>query len=255
MSVTGTFGQHNSLGVYLSLALGPAIGLGLEAKRHDRRLWATASLLIWVGLLLTFSRGAWMGVGVAMGIGLILARDTLWDWVKAHQSFSVLTLTLLIALCWRSPGHITTLSARPYYWKAGIRVLRKHPVIGIGPGNYESQIRSYLSGPELVLFDFEMVQKGHIDFWQNLHNLYLQLGVEYGLIGLALWLFAMSLGIWRRGADSAGDEGSPLKTCLWLSAIAFLVHNTLDIATVNSFDLLFGTWLALSRSHRLSDPS
>ncbi len=251
MAATGTFGQHNSLGVFLSLTLGAAVGLWLDGAHQHPRVWAIASLLIWIGLLTTFSRGAWIGVGTAIFFGLARRWQDISRWIPGHRALfatlSILTIAILSMLFIRSPRRLTTLSQRQRYWAAAKNVIFHHPLVGLGPGNYEKEIRSYLDGDNLQHYDFEMRVKGHIDFWQHLHNLYLQLAVDSGLIGLLLWLTAIGLGLWHSLPGTPGRPESNLILCLWMSAIAFLVHNAFDIATVNSFDLLFAIWLAFSR--------
>jgi O-antigen ligase len=251
-AVTGTFGQHNSLGVYLYMTLGPALGLCLSDTTRYRRLWTFALAVIWAGLLFTFSRGAWFGAAVGILFTLFQQKGTVMRWVRPSYMVLavicvVITLFVLRLQIHRRPQRLHNLSQRQMYWEMGWKILHLHPWAGLGPGNYENNIRSYLTGTDLQLYYSDIHHKHYNDFWRNLHNLYLQLAVDNGLVGLILWMIAIGIGLWKAWPKQGEMSNFSFSLGLWLSVIAFLTHNLFDIATVNSFDLLFVIWLALCR--------
>jgi O-antigen ligase len=84
---------------------------------------------------------------------------------------------------------------------AGLALVAEHPLAGIGPGQVRRLYPEY-APPHAV--------RRHTS---HLHNTPLQIAVERGLVGLALWLwifaafFVRSVGIWRRlPADAAQDR-------------------------------------------------
>jgi O-antigen ligase len=131
----------------------------------------------------------------------------------------------------------------------GWEIWKDNPVLGIGPGNYEDQVRgeySYVVARyESRLSDFLLFRDAaHI----HVHNLYLHTAVVFGLVGLgALMYFLFRLGWTFFQARQAS---------LWAvaglgSVMAFLVHNLLDVTFPSlgiELGLVWGGALALSKA-------
>lgn len=80
----GTFTSPNEFGAYAVLAIALVVVSGVLLASRRIRAWAFVGLAI--GLLLTFSRSAWIGAAIAVGIGLVLSRGRLTDprrWVAS----------------------------------------------------------------------------------------------------------------------------------------------------------------------------
>jgi len=73
-------------------------------------------------------------------------------------------------------------SGRVDLWHVGLQVFRSHPIIGVGAGNFQVVEPAYsitdinLTRPDLV-----------VDLTKVVHNTYLQVLAEVGLIGFALF--------------------------------------------------------------------
>src|SRR5665648_499303 len=110
--VSGTFGHPNSLAGYLVMLV--LINLSLFwapiSERVKLALWPTL-LLMSTALILTFSRGGWLALGVA---GMFSFYLCFFRWIK-HRSISfLLSLALLIIFFIVSVGLITPLSCLLY---------------------------------------------------------------------------------------------------------------------------------------------
>jgi O-antigen ligase len=120
-------------------------------------------------------------------------------------------------------------------WGAGLRLALQRPLLGFGPDNFR-----HFYGTELGLDSWdERVQA---------NNVYLELLVDLGILGLAAFLWqvipvtARSL----RGRNS-------LSICLGLSLLAFLVHGLLDSFLVfTPTALLFWIVLGLAQKPQVS---
>ena len=66
--------------------------------------------------------------------------------------------------------HSATLSIRLRYWEAASRILQKHFLLGLGVGN-EQAVPAHLEGGDVGM--------------QSVHNIYLQIAIETGILG---WL-------------------------------------------------------------------
>jgi O-antigen ligase len=91
-------------------------------------------------------------------------------------------------------------------------------------------------------------------FWQHLHNKYLQIIVEYGLIGFLLWVAALGLMVWPLLLRPTRSDHYFI-AAFQISGLAFLIHNTVDILFVNSFDILFAFFVAFVFQSSRQPPS
>ena len=205
--IRGLFGSPNNLALVLERTLPLALGLTLAARPGDRLRragWVGVAVLV-VGLVLTFSRGAWLGALLGAGVALLpvwlrLPRRTR----IASVSSAALVVALVVltfgierlAALFRVSDAGTTL--RLSVWDAAWRMVRDHPVFGVGPDNFLYQYRAYMRP----------------DAWAepNLshpHNLVLDAWLSTGIFGL-LALAAVIAVFWfdwaRVARRTAGAE-------------------------------------------------
>ncbi|MCK9595040.1 MAG: O-antigen ligase family protein [Candidatus Omnitrophica bacterium] len=116
------------------------------------------------------------------------------------------------------------------YWSDTLELIRSHPILGVGPGNFN------LAGSRYS------------------HNSYLQLWAETGLIGLGcfLWLAGAVL---VSGIKNLRKAGFSVQTGLLLiSVTAFLAHNLMDFTFfLPEVSLLW--WLILGMFYSCSRPA
>ncbi len=165
----------------------------LLLSRRRAKLWWAVAAVVAVSLLLSFTRGVWLGCFVAVAYLVARSRPR-WLWalpvlvLMAYlASPSMLRKRVNLAL---HPSADPALSIRLEMWQAGLRMVRKHPWLGVGPNNIEREYVLYLA-------------PGHSPepgFHSHLHNDYLQIAAERGVPCLAalLWILA-TLGwhIWK----------------------------------------------------------
>src|SRR5258708_19160391 len=199
-----------------------------------------------IAFILTYSRGAWLG----LALGSLLMINPGFSSKTRRVSFLVLGFALValtIGVTYQPSGRSPlSLSDRQTYLRAGFRILKDHPWRGLGPGNYSSHVFSYLSEKDREFFMLDRYSGRLIGFWQHLHNLYIQMLVDLGLIGFSLWAGALGLLVWKALAKKkdAVFARMSINRVLSASIIAFLIHNLVDIVTVNSFDMVFAVLLA-----------
>ncbi len=254
MRAFGTFEQPNPFGGYLGLTLPLALGILAAAilpsmPRANRWwvLWAAGcGGLMLAALVMTWSRGAWLGLAAAVGVMILTmvarrGRAALWATVLAV----VVSYGLLAGGVARIPPSIVerfsdlvpfagvtdvrgvevtdanfAVVERMAHWQAALAMWTDHPWLGVGIGNYEVAYGEYA----LPLWSDPL---GHA------HNYYLNIAAESGVLGLAayllLWGTALALA-WRATASSAGWTWG-----VALGILGVLVH----LAVHNLFDNLF----------------
>ena len=256
----GTFGQPNPLAAYLELSLPILIAISIVPLMNRRRLLlppltlAISTLAVAAGTLtmvLTQSRGGWLGFGAA-GIVLLLGFPA-----RARTAVvggGAVCLALGIAL---GPGTVladrllSTLDGaaarvnvtpetwsnaeRRAHWGAALNMVRAFPWTGVGAGGFDNAYREYTS-------DWRFrVSRGHA------HNGYLHMAAQagwFGLIAFVSWLGVISrttIYAWR----AAGWIHSE-RTLGGLATIAaFAVHSMVDYLNVLSIGLQFALALAI----------
>ena len=193
---SGSFGIPNSLGAFLLLLLPQALALAFlrGTTRLRRLLFAALALALGFGLLLTISRGAWLGragarvagpgfaarrswarrLGLAAAVGAALAA------AGAALYFSMPKVRDRLDALVRDSGELT----RPIMWRGAWHIFRDHPILGGGAGAYD------------VLFE-----KYRPERYQNepqwTHNDYLNTLADYGATGFLLFFGACAWIAWR----------------------------------------------------------
>lgn len=196
----GTFLHPNVMGAFLMVAFALAAVVWLEAKgRLNRRLVLFSGMLaLLAGLLMGSSRIAASGLIIFMlifnlsvvAIGhlrrLYLSKLIRFD-LLAGMALAVFAAVLwpMIGYHWLPAGQDQAISLRGIYQSSALRMAREEPLRGRGLGGFVGELKSqeYFSG--------QLAQKPWLA--QPVHNLYLLLAVETGVIGLALFLLLTGL--------------------------------------------------------------
>jgi len=262
----GTFRQPNPYGGYLGLVLPLAYGLlfakewalscadrGVRERPTPRTrvlpISALGFVLMSVALIMSWSRGAWLGFAVAFVV-MNAAYSRRSAALFALACFLVASLLLLgnfrllpEALVHRLTDFLPYLSIfdvrgvevtdanyalveRMAHWQAAWGMFSDHPWLGVGIGNYEPVYPAYaLPGWEEPL--------GHA------HNYYLNIAAEAGLAGLSAYLLLLGTAFreaWRTVRASEGYwRGMAVGI---LGALTHLsVHNLFDNLYVHSMQV------------------
>lgn len=213
--IYSTLENPNLLAGYLLVVLPLALAAVLRWRQPARRLFALAALALGLAaLVLTYSRGAWMGlVAAAAVVGLLLALRFTQRWPPLWRRLMPLLLlgggaALLAVLVWQvEPLRVRVLSLlagrgdssnnfRINVWLAALDMIQARPWIGIGPGNDAfNQIYPLYQQPKFNAL--------------SAYSIPLELAVEAGLpgllagIGLVWSTLAAALGQWRAGGSAA----------------------------------------------------
>lgn len=124
-----------------------AIGLGYLHSQRSR--WWLAYLVVVVSaLLLTFTRGAWIGFIVMLGLyAWSVRRDYPWT---SWAFLSVLGASVLLVLVVPELREYVLLrfahgdNSRFGIWKTTINIIRHNPLLGVGPGTHPLVYNDYL---------------------------------------------------------------------------------------------------------------
>jgi O-antigen ligase len=192
--VTATIGDPNVLAAILvaGFSLAGAAIFALQGKAGLRLAASLAAGLCLGALFLTGSRGGIVCFGAALLVAVLIAgrwraKLALIAVLVAGGSLAYFALYAPLEIRERlgsaTQGELQQQEGRFTLWAVGWRVVQDEPVTGIGAGNFKEVSAQYVLEPGTV-FRTDRV----IDNPGGVHNTYLQLLAETGVIGLALYL-------------------------------------------------------------------
>lgn len=241
----GTFPHPNLLSAFLVTALLFSSYLAATEIQKIKRFWAMLIIIINLfGLVITFSRAGYLGglLGLTLLFGYLLHY-------KAYSVWQTLTTTLMTGLCailffWpllTTRATITDQSTldRMKYNQAGLRMIKTHPIFGIGIGESALHMEQFMNE---TLKPWEK---------QPVHSYFILAGAEIGLPGLAilLWFFSLHiLNLFKNLRLTNKPEFG-----LWLSVLlSFIVLMQFDhyFFTLEQTQLLL--WITLAASMALT---
>jgi O-antigen ligase len=198
---SGPFGIPNSLGAFLILLLPPcgAWVFRRGAGAAERVLFGWLTLVFALGLGLTISRGAWIGLALALVAWPLLAGR--WP-LRRRLTIAAASLGGIAllggAIFFSSPlarQRFSTLAretgerTRPVMWRAAVQIFREHPALGSGAASYN------------VLFERHRPPN---EQWEPrwAHNEYLNTLSDYGVVGFVLFFGGCVAIAWRTSRAS-----------------------------------------------------
>lgn len=215
---------------YLAAVLVPGImlagGLAVRQSSAQRLLLALATAIMAVGIAATQSRGGLIAAGVCAVLALVIwrgRRGQIVALIGLAASATAIFFVFNPAAWHRIYAANNNGSGRVDVWQVAWRIVRDHPIFGVGIGQFPQVSPRYVLQPGALEYVSLVVEK-HI----VVHNVYLQLWVETGIIGLLLFLGIIAASVaagWHaaRRFDAQGDvEMSALARAAILALVGML---------------------------------
>jgi O-antigen ligase len=234
--VYSVFGSPNVLGSYFILLFPVAAGYALSRNQRpiQRTVYAGMALLFALGLFMTYTRGAWMALFLALlvigalmdkriFIGLVVASVAVTFVPQVHTRIA----QLFQPLYWKKAA----MNGRIARTLASYDVMRNNPFFGAGLGHYGGAVAArYFSAP-------------YSD------NYYAKTLAEMGLVGVLGFLGMMAqivrtiyIKIWKL---NQWKKGKFVEAGMFAGLLAVLIHNAVEnIFEVPAMNFLF--WFLLS---------
>ena len=216
--VTSTIGDPNVLAAILvaGFSLAGAATFALRDSTGLRMAASLAAALCLGALFLTGSRGGIVCFGAALVVAVVIAgrwraKLALIAVLIAGASAAYIALYAPVEIRERfanaTQGEIQQQEGRFTLWTVGWRVAQDEPVTGIGAGNFKEVSAKYLLEPGTVFRTDRVIENPG-----GVHNTYLQVLAETGVVGLALYLAILlsSLAAGLRASrtfERIGDRG------------------------------------------------
>jgi len=248
MRAYGHFMQPNPFGGYMGLVMPLALALGLGFSLDGEIPWRlrlglalpclSVALLTGMALVMSWSRGAWLGAMVAVACVVMLVDKRL------ALALGILALALILLVrpplqpllarfqeltVWPGLEDLRTIEItdenyavveRLAHWDAAVRMWGDNLWFGVGIGNYEPVYSAYAlpRWPEPL---------GHA------HNYYLNIAAETGLLGLGAYLLFWGW-VFFQCFKAIGSQAG-WRRALLIGAVGSFVH----LSVHNFFDNLY----------------
>ncbi len=273
MRAYGTFRQPNPYAGYLGLVAPLAISLALwawtgwrnparsfGARQIEPRAmsWLRIALpvvaaVISLGLLVSWSRGAWLAFAAAVAVVVLAHTRRAAPWVVL-LAVLVGVLVVVFGLTELLPSSLVnrlgelrefvglvdirrvevtdanfSVIERLAHWQAALAMWTTHPWLGVGLGNYAVAYPAY-----------------NLPRWYeplgHAHNVYLNFGAEAGVLGFLAYLWLWCASLWQAGRTAAASNR--LVAAVGAGVLGALTHATIH----NLFDNLWvqHTYLTLA---------
>lgn len=251
--ITSIIGHPNMVATLVGIGV-PFTAFAARHLASTRGRWiARAALLVLlVALIWTFSRGGWLAVGVGTTVGLLLV-----DWRAIPIFFVALALAWgaatiaprAVAVPDDPSGPTTSGSGGPSivdstvdrigslsdrndtrgrYLRDGLRIVAANPLLGVGPGRYGGAAATITESPVYEQYDATLFG------YRTVHNFWLHLGGEGGLLGAAVFV-TMILGVLVRFLRVA-RESVGLRRIIVGGAATMLIVSSLHGVTEMTFE-------------------
>ncbi|NLK07960.1 MAG: O-antigen ligase family protein [Firmicutes bacterium] len=218
----------NGLAAMMEAGVAGGIGLFLYETRY-RWLYLLASVVSLLAIFATYSRGSM--VAVLAAALLIFALDI--KLVKRHWKLIVALGLLVVVVISQSPGLARRVSSitsahdrsnigRLQIYEVTWQMIKEHPLLGIGPGQYGNVYETYR--PE-----------GYLKA-RSPHNLYLFVLAGWGLVGFMLFFGWMANAV----IYPLIKDNSPYRRIAFVMMISFWVHVLFNDIYIAHVPLIMG---------------
>jgi O-antigen ligase len=216
LRATSIFPDPHMFSFYLGMLLPVALILFIKSKAQK---YFVSFIILGVADALAFSRGGYLGILA----GLIFLGIFFWQKLGVRYKIASTLLFILIAATFLVPGPISerffssfntregSNQGRLETWKQAIEVIERHPVMGVGIGNYPLEIKPSAGYREPIYA----------------HNTYFDIAAETGILNALVWL---ALLVWAIVSFIKKSKKNIVNLALASSLVMFSVHSLVETA-------------------------
>jgi O-antigen ligase len=191
-----------------------------KSLTFKKYIFLSASILIMIADLLTFSRGGYAGLFAGFVVAVILLRSKVRSKVSNRQKLIlIIAFILIVTAIIFSPIKNRFISSfnfsegsnqgRIETWKQSLGLIIDNPLIGTGVGNYSLAIKPSADYREPIYS----------------HNLYFDIAAETGIINALVFIFLI---IFSLRAFYKNRNNNPFAYAGIISLVAFSIHSLFE---------------------------
>lgn len=238
-----TFGNPNFAAAFMAIMAVLIFGFGVLCFDNKKRfiIYMLVFSFLLVAIILSEARQGLLGLllGCMFIISILIYSASKFIGRLVISALGVMGIITILGILQIGPlsqllykGSVT---ARGYYWRAGIEMLRDNPWFGVGVDDYGDHFRQYKDLGYVLNYGFDISSS-------NAHNIFIQLystagifaGTTYALLTLYI-LWRGFRGLWRR----------PLKRRIALATImaAWLSWQATSFVSIDSPGVAIWGWV------------
>lgn len=242
--ISSTLGNPNTLAALMILAIFPiAMMAFFEKNLKIKTFYGVLIVLAIYNMILTGSRNSYIALALGFCVLAVIYSIKFIIPIIALGGVSMLMPRVMNRLVNINNKNLD--EARIKLWKTALKMIKDHPISGVGNGNYVSNYDIYVKKyPELRYADYS-----HFP----VHNSYLKIESELGIFG-GVFFIAAIINMFLKVYYTYKNSNDKLRRAFYLgftaSAAAFMVMNFFDnllfIPAITSF---FWMFVALGDRH------
>jgi O-antigen ligase len=244
--VYAIFTSPNVFGSLLTLAAPMSVSMiMISRKKAAKAAFSVMTLFIAASLAFTFSRGAWIGFIVAVGV-YVLIKDK-------RLIIPCIIAAVLVVICVPSiGGRIGYMLSSEYIesslrggrlvrWITGLKIFADYPVLGVGLGQFGGAVA--MNNDIKFIVDNQVTEAFYMD------NYFLKTALESGIVGLAAFvglMYSVFINGIRTVRMASTNVSKELSTGILAGLCGVIVHNFVEnIFEVPMMTSLFWMFVAV----------
>ncbi|MBW9153575.1 O-antigen ligase [Clostridium estertheticum] len=186
--IATTMFNPNAYAAFLILIIFPVVMLTIyEKNKNIKGMYGIISVLLFVNIIMTYSRNAQVGVCIGAVVLCVIYSYKL---IIAFGGIGILTLFMPSVLDRvRALTNDSQNESRIKLWKTAIMMIKDHPILGVGNGNYISRYNEYVSKYKGLSYNAYKRYPAH--------NSYLKVESELGIVGIVSFLAILVTSLFR----------------------------------------------------------
>lgn len=239
MRIYSTLENPNVLGEYILLVLPITAAFVFVSKnKWTKTVYALISAVMLLALILTFSRGCWIGLFVAAAIFITFVCGKAWGLALIALPILPAVIPESIINRFMSIGNMgdSSTSYRVYIWMGTLAMIKDYWTTGIGMGT-EAFTEVY------PFYSYNAIVAPHS------HNMFLQILVESGVLGISVFLLTIFMFVKNMingyQINKKGNEISTVIVAICAALFGFLVQGLFDNCFYN-YRVFMIFWLFLA---------
>ena len=245
--ISGTWESYNDFAWYLTFMMPISVSLLFSRIKGIYKLICGLTLVVGIAALLcTLSRAGWLSFVIAtLMVVLFSFSKTKGKTGLSNFSTSVIAILIIVSIVVTVNPHFLNIVDRRVFtddygaarsriplMQVAYSIIKAHPFLGVGINNYTEVMQDY---------DTTDIGVTSITTYQ-VHNIFLQVAAEMGIIGLAVFLWLIFI-VYREGLDYIkSSQGFMTAVSIGIlgGITAFLIHGLVDAASLGNH--LFATF-------------
>ncbi|MBX4259973.1 O-antigen ligase family protein [Clostridium estertheticum] len=179
VKIATTMFNPNAYAAFLILIIFPVVMLTIyEKNKNIKSMYGIISILLFVNIIMTYSRSAQVGVCIGAVVLCVIYSYKL---IIAFGGIGIFTLFMPSVLDRvRDLQNASENESRIKLWKTALMMIKDHPILGVGNGNYVSRYNEYVSKYKGLSYNAYKRYPAH--------NSYLKVESELGIVGIVSFL-------------------------------------------------------------------